>query len=80
MKHHRTGQALDRRDPAVKQFAQECGLTEHAVSLRLVGVSFADVQTQIDRLKRAYGPDILLTSARQSGRGQEWIAYGTIIG
>lgn len=79
MKHSRTGQSLDRRDPAVKQFTSECGLSEHAVPIRLIGVSFADVKKQIDRLNQAFGPAIQLTNPRQSGRGQEWIAYGTII-
>ncbi len=80
MKRQRTAQYLDRRDPIVARFTQECGLTEHAVSIRLVGVTEADVQTQINRLERTFGELIQMTRPKQSGRGIEWIAYGTIVG
>jgi hypothetical protein len=80
MRQQRNGQSPDRRDPAVNRFMAECGISEHAVSIRLIGVTEADVKKQLDRLRLAFGAGIQLTSPRQSGRGPEWIAYGTIIG
>jgi hypothetical protein len=80
MKRLRHAQALDRSDPKVAAFTAECGLTQHAVSIRLIGVTFDDVQTQVRRLESSFGLLVQMTQPRQSGRGQEWIAYGTIIG
>lgn len=80
MKHQRTAQRLELSDPTVARFAQECGLAKNAVSIRLVGVSAEDVGIQIARLERTFGALIMMTQPRQSGRGEEWIAYGTLIG
>ena len=80
MKHQRLSQQIDRSHPAVQQFTKECGLTEHAVSIRLIGVTRADVETQIERLNKAFGELLVMTQPRQTGKGVEWIAYGTIIG
>ncbi len=71
---------LDLRDPIVARFVAECGLAKNAVSLRLVGVSEEDVTIQIKRLERTFGTLVMMTQPRQSGRGEEWIAYGTLIG
>ncbi len=73
-------QAIDRRDPVVAAFVAECGLATTAVSIRLVGEKEADVALQIERLKKAFGSLIELTQPKQSGRGIEWIAYGTLLG
>lgn len=70
-------QQLDTSDPYVRAFLAECGAIEHAVSLRLIGVTLADVQMVITRLESKFGRSIALTQPRQSGRGEEWIAYGT---
>ncbi len=72
--------SLDMSDPAVAQFVAECGLASTAVSIRLVGEKESDVRIQIERLERAFGSLIKLTAPRQSGRGVEWIAYGTLLG
>jgi hypothetical protein len=69
---------VDREDPAVAMFLAECEGLAHPVSLRLVGLSESDVQLAIDRLQRALGAAFRPTQPRQSGRGEEWIAYGTI--
>jgi hypothetical protein len=71
--------SIDRSDPAVQQFVAECGLATTAVSIRLVGEKEADVTLQITRLKKAFGSLIELTQPKQSGRGIEWIAYGTLL-
>lgn len=76
----RQRQLIDRRDPDVARFIAECGLASTAVSIRLIGEKELDVQIQIDRLQRAFGSLIQLTSPKQSGRGIEWIAYGTLLG
>jgi hypothetical protein len=73
-------QALDRSDPIVAQFIAECGLATTAVSIRLIGEQEADVKLQIERLQKAFGSLIQLTQPKQSGRGIEWIAYGTLLG
>lgn len=73
-------QQLDRSDPIVARFVAECGLATTAVSIRLVGESEADVKLQVQRLEKAFGSLIALTAPRQSGRGIEWIAYGTLLG
>lgn len=73
-------QQLDRHDPTVARFVAECGLSEHAVSIRLVGVTEADIRLQITRLEKTFGSLVMMTAPRQSGRGSEWIAYGTIMG
>jgi hypothetical protein len=73
-------QTIDQRDPVVAKFVAECGLASTAVSIRLVGEKEADVQIQIQRLERAFGSLVKLTAPRQSGRGIEWIAYGTLLG
>jgi len=80
MKDKHIGPQLDQRDPAVARFAQECGLATNAVSVRLVGVSAEDVSLQIKRLEKTFGALILMSQPRQSGKGTEWIAYGTLIG
>jgi hypothetical protein len=80
MRHQRNAQRLELSDPTVARFAQECGLAKNAVSIRLVGVSEEDVKIQIARLERAFGALIMMTQARQSGKGMEWIAYGTLVG
>jgi hypothetical protein len=72
-------QVLDRNDPTVARFVRECGLAGSPVSIRLVGVSKADLDIQIQRLERAYGGLVRMTTPRQSGKGSEWIAYGTIL-
>jgi hypothetical protein len=78
MKPKPNGQELDLSNPGVARFAAQCGIAQNAVSIRLVGVSAEDVQLQIDRLSRAYGPMLAMTRPAQSGKGLEWIAYGTI--
>jgi len=72
--------SLDMRDPDVARFVAECGLASTAVSIRLIGEKESDVQIQIERLTKAFGSLIQLTAPRQSGRGIEWIAYGTLLG
>lgn len=73
-------QQIDRSDPVVARFAAECGLATTAVSIRLVGESEADVRLQVQRLEKAFGSLVAMTAPRQSGRGKEWIAYGTLLG
>lgn len=73
-------QALDRRDPTVKRFIEECGLAGSPVSIRLVGNSRADLDIQIARLEKSLGGLLRMTLPKQSGRGLEWIAYGSILG
>lgn len=72
-------QAVDQHDPAVAKFVAECGLASTAVSIRLVGEKESDVQIQIQRLERAFGSLVKMTRPSQSGRGIEWIAYGTLL-
>lgn len=76
----RERQSIDRRDPTVAKFIQECGLATTAVSIRLVGESEADVMLQVERLEKVFGSLIRMTRASTSGRGIEWIAYGTLLG
>ena len=73
-------QQLDRRDPTVKRFIEECGLAGSPVSIRLVGVTKADLEIQIARLEKSLGGLLRMTQPGQTGRGSEWIAYGTILG
>ena len=72
-------QGLDRTDPTVARFVRECGLAGSPVSIRLVGVSKADLDVQIERLDKAFGGLVKMTQPRQTGKGAEWIAYGTIL-
>lgn len=72
-------QALDLSDPVVKQFVAECDLAAAPVSIRLVGTTAEDVQIQLDRITKAFGQVAQMTAPRQSGRGSEWIAYGTLL-
>lgn len=76
----RQQQTIDRSDPTVARFVTECGLATTAVSIRLVGESEADVMLQVERLEKAFGSLIRMTRASRSGRGVEWIAYGTLLG
>lgn len=78
MRQRNNTQELDRRDPAVATFLAECDGLDHPVSLRLVGMRQEDVNLVLLRLQRALGAALKPTQARQSGRGEEWIAYGTI--
>lgn len=70
---------LDRSDPVVRKFLEECGVEERPVSIRLVGPTPGSVQREIDRLKGFYGDAIQLTQVRQDDRKRVWVAYGTII-
>lgn len=63
-----------------QQSIQEREHAQNAVSIRLVGVSRSDLEIQITRLELMFGALITMTQPRQSGRGAEWIAYGTIVG
>lgn len=76
----RQQQAIDRSDPAVQRWIAECGLATTAVSIRLVGEREDDVKVQARRLELAFGSLISLTQPKQSGRGIEWIVYGTLLG
>lgn len=76
----RQQQQIDRSDPAVARFIKECSLATTAVSIRLVGEREEDVQLQVQRLEKVFGSLIAMTAPRQSGRGIEWIAYGTLLG
>lgn len=78
MRHHTATAQPDISNPDVRHFLAECGLIEHAISIRLIGVTKADLDTQIARLEAAFGTTIAMTQPRQSGHGQEWIAYGTV--
>jgi len=71
---------IDRSDPSVARFVSECGLATSAVSIRLIGEREEDVTLQKERLERVFGSLIALTAPRQSGRGVEWIVYGTLLG
>lgn len=75
----RNSQALDQSDPAVAQFLQETQTASTAVSIRLVGANERDVGLQVQRLELVFGSSIRMTAPRQSGRGVEWIAYGTLL-
>lgn len=75
----RQAQRLNLDDPQVRSFAAQCGLSEHPVSVRLVGVLEKDVAIQLERLKAAYGDRIQLTQPRYSAKGKAWVCYGTII-
>lgn len=58
----------------------EYGTSQHAVSVRLVGVTEQDTQLQLDRMVLCFGALFVATAPKQSGHGREWIAYGTIVG
>jgi hypothetical protein len=79
MKQRTNGQQLERVPIETISAAERYGRAEHPVSLRLVGVTEADVQLQIERLVLTFGTLLQATEPRQSGKGQEWIAYGTIL-
>jgi len=76
-RHTSQGEQLDLSDPNVRSWLAEFGVLQHAVSIRLVGVSESDLKLQIDRLERAFGKTIAMASPRR-GSGVEWIVYGTI--
>lgn len=79
MKHQRHAQQIDRSDPAVARFIRECGMADNAVTIKLVGASQNDLQIQIERLMKTFGPMITMTAPRM-GRFNEWIVMGTILG
>lgn len=78
-KERTNGQRLERVPIETISAAERYGRSEHPVSLRLVGVTEADVQLQIERLVLTFGHLIATSAPKQSGKGQEWIAYGTIV-
>jgi len=80
MKQRTNGQKLERVPIETISAAERYGKAAHPVSLRLVGVTADDVQLQIERLVLTFGPLLQATEPKQSGRGPEWIAYGTIVG
>lgn len=69
---------VDRSDPAVDAFLLQCEGLKHPVSVRLVGVTAEDVQATLAQLQETFGRRFMPTQPRQSGRGDEWIAYGTV--
>lgn len=71
-------QRIDRSDPTVDAFLLQCAGLQHPVSVRLVGVTSEDVQLALAQLAQQFGRRFMPTQPRQSGRGEEWIAYGTI--
>lgn len=71
------GEQVDISRPEIRAWMAEFGTLEHAVSIRLIGVSQADLKLQIERLEKAFGRTIAMASPRR-GNGVEWIAYGTI--
>lgn len=79
MKRLKDVQRLDERDPNVRAFVRECEAVSGPVSIRLVGATSSDVAIQVSRLQRGFGGKIAMSEPRQSGRGAEWIAYGTIL-
>lgn len=74
-------QALDRSDPTVRAFVTECGITERAVHLRLIGKSELDVLAQVERLQRIYGAFLQVSRPkRMTDSAVDWVSYGTILG
>jgi hypothetical protein len=74
--HH--GQSIDRSDPAVQRFMQECGLVSGPVHIRLTG-DHDDLLAQIRRFELAFGSLVAFTTPRQQREGVLWDVYGTIL-
>lgn len=74
------GIPIDRSNPEVKAFLAACGLSENAVSIRLIGTSERDVNLLIDQLTAALPNRFEFSRARQQVKGLQWIAYGTLLG
>lgn len=80
MKHLRNAQQLDTSDPAVAEFVRECGLAQHAVSIRLLGIKREDVELQVERMVKVFGALVVWTRVQDTRDGRGYCAYGTILG
>lgn len=49
------------------------------VSLRLISADRGEIDQLVTRLKEFFGEELHISNPNQSGRGLEWIAYGTFI-
>jgi hypothetical protein len=74
------GIPIDRSNPEVQAFLAACGLSEHAVSIRLIGETESDVNRLIDQLHAVMPERFQFSRARQQVKGLQWLAYGTLLG
>lgn len=74
----RHGQSIDRSDPTVQRFMQECGLVGGPVQIRLTG-EHDDLVAQVRRFELAFGSLIAFAQPRQQREGILWDAIGTIL-
>jgi len=72
------GQTIDRSDPKVQRFMQECGLAGEPVNIKLTG-KHDDLLAQIRRFELAFGSLVSFTNPRQQREGILWDVFGTIL-
>lgn len=76
---HQQDFRLNRSNPEVAKWADECGLASGPVAIKLTGENEQSVTVQIQRLNRAFGSLITFSLPRRDSRGVAWVAYGTLL-
>lgn len=80
MRSERLAAELDRSNPTVARWLQECDLASTPVRMSLHGESKADIELQCRRLAAVFGPLIKMSKVRQNKAKTTYLAYGVFEG
>jgi hypothetical protein len=79
MRQERTVADINASDPIVAHWLLECGFLEAPVKFRLKASSAADLEIEIQRLRKLFGDEVRITASQHNRSGNEYIAYGAFL-